>query len=274
LVRVPAGTFEMGMTPEAAEETLSLYSDEGLGTSREWMLAQTPLHKLELPAFDIGRYLVTNADYAAFVDAAKGRISPPRHWSSGSVPPELASHPVVNVTWQDARAYCHWLSEKTDKTYRLPSEAEWEKAASWNQRQGQKRVYPWGDKWEAARCNNRESSALETTPQSGTSPVGEFSQAGGDSAYGISDMAGNVWEWTLSKWGRDREKPAFAYPYERQDDRESPDGPDLRVLRGGSFYDGPGWCRSTSRFPNEPLLAADYIGFRVVRVAEDANAPS
>ncbi|MFZ5915742.1 MAG: SUMF1/EgtB/PvdO family nonheme iron enzyme [Chloroflexota bacterium] len=262
LVRVPAGEFSMGVKPEAISELIALYEEEGLGADRQWLLAQTPQHTLTLPAFDMGRYLVTNAEYAAFVESSAGAVSPPRHWKGGAVPPELARHPVVNVTWQDALAYCAWLSGRTGKQYRLPTEAEWEKAASWEPQGSKKRAYPWGDDWDPARCSNAAS------PERGVSPVGHYSQVGGDSAYGISDMAGNVWEWTLSKWGRDRSQPAFVYPYNPTDGRQALDGSELRVLRGGSFHDGRGWCRVSSRFPNEPLLAADYIGFRVVRVEE------
>jgi formylglycine-generating enzyme required for sulfatase activity len=163
-------------------------------------------------------------------------------------------------------AYCAWLSERTGGRYRLPTEAEWEKAASWDSQAGKKRLYPWGDEWDSARCNNKAS------PGEGTTPVGQFSRAGGDSAYGISDMAGNVWEWTLSKWGNDRKQPAFGYPYANADGREDLEGTELRVMRGGCFYDGPGWCRSASRYPYEPQLGAEFIGFRVVRVMEGGGA--
>ena len=261
LVSVPAGEFLMGMPSDSVDELAALCAAEGLGDDRKWLLAQTPQGELKLPSFEIGKYPVTNTEYAAFVKSSEGKVSPPSHWEKGEVPPQLGSHPVVNVTWQDAMAYCDWLSERTGRTYLLPTEAQWEKAASWNAQRDEKCLYPWGDEWDAERCCNKES------PEKGTTPVGQYSQAGGDSPYGVSDMAGNVWEWTLSKWGRDRTKPSFAYPYRPDDGRESREGPELRVLRGGSFYDGPGWCRSTARFPNEAALSADYIGFRVVRVA-------
>jgi formylglycine-generating enzyme required for sulfatase activity len=209
---------------------------------------------------------VTNAEYAAFVAASEGKVQPPSHWGEGELPRELASHPVVNVTWQNAMAYCGWLSERTGEKYRLPTEAEWEKAASWDPQTSTKRRYPWGDKWDAARCNSRENG------QEKTMPVGQYSQAGGDSPYGVSDMAGNVWEWTLSKWGRDRDKPSFKYPYARGGDREALGGTEFRVLRGGCFYDGAGWCIASARSPSEPLSSNDYIGFRVVRVLEEEAA--
>lgn len=265
LVRVAGGEFLMGMSPEDADQVISLCDGEGLGADREWLLAQTPRHPVNLAAFDIGRYPVTNTEYAAFVEASEGRESPPRHWEKGAVPPEQASHPVVNITWQEAIAYCAWLSDRLGQKYRLPTEAEWEKAAGWDFHEGRKRSYPWGDEWNPSRCNN------EASPGQGTTPVGQYSRGGGDSPYGVSDMAGNVWEWTLSKWGRDRAKPSFGYPYDGSDGREALGGTELRALRGGSFYDGPGWCRSVARFPNEPLLAADYIGFRVVRMTEKGS---
>lgn len=266
LVRIPAGAFRMGVPPAEVDGLEASFGGEALVANREWLQAQTPQHEVALAAFEIGRYPVTNADYAAFVKAAAGKVSPPRHWEKGEAPPALASHPVVNVTWQDALAYCDWLSQQTGKKYRLPTETEWEKAASWDARQGAKRSYPWGEKWDAERCNSKESGLGRTTP------VGQYSQAGGDSSYGVSDLAGNVWEWTLSKWGREREKPTFGYPYDPLDGREALTGAEFRVLRGGSFYDGAGWCRSAARYPNEALLAADYIGFRVVRVGQEEAA--
>ena len=266
LVRIPAGEFLMGMPEEEVDAQVALFEGEPLAADREWLLAQTPQHELDLPVFDMGRYPVTNAEYAAFVEASEGRVAAPRHWEKGEVPPELASHPVVNVSWQDAMAYCAWLSERAEGRYRLPTEAEWEKAASWDSQAGEKRLYPWGDEWDSARCNNKVS------PGEGTTPVGQFSRAGGDTAYGVSDMAGNVWEWTLSKWGADRKEPTFGYPYDSADGREGLEGTELRVMRGGCFYDGPGWCRSASRYPYEPQLGAEFVGFRVVRVAEKGGA--
>jgi formylglycine-generating enzyme required for sulfatase activity/predicted nucleic acid-binding protein len=266
LVHIPAGKFLIGIPEEEVDDLAALFESEDLSADREWLLAQMPQHEVDLFAFYIGRYPVTNAEYAAFVEASEGQVRPPRHWEKGEVPPELASHPVVNITWQDAMAYCDWLSQQMGKKYRLPTEAEWEKAASWDPQAGKKCLYPWGDEWDPARCNNKAS------PEWGTTPVGQYRQAGGDSPHGLSDMAGNVWEWTLSKWGGDRNEPAFDYPYDRHDGREDLDGTEFRVLRGGSFHDGAGWCRTSARYPQELTLAADYIGFRVViAVREEAT---
>ena len=112
LVRVPAGEFLMGSDPKVDKDASS---DE------------QPQHRLILPDFYIGKYPVTNEQYAAFVKAT--RQSAPEHWKKGQIPAGRGNHPVVEVSWQDAVAFCQWLSQTSGKTMRLPTEAEWEKAA-------------------------------------------------------------------------------------------------------------------------------------------------
>jgi formylglycine-generating enzyme required for sulfatase activity len=124
----------------------------------------------------------------------------------------------VYVTWHDAMAYCRWLARVTGRAYRLPSEAEWEKAA----RGTDGRIWPWGNKWDSKRCNSREGGPGNTTP------VGQYSPQG-DSPYGCVDMAGNVWEWTLSL--------LKDYPYDPKDGREDAQAEGRRRLRGGAFFD-------------------------------------
>ncbi len=136
---------------------------------------------------------ITNAQYLLFVQATGHRA--PSHWEDGRPPRGLESHPVVNVSWHDAMAYCRWLSEVTGKSITLPSEAQWEKAARGDR---DTREYPWGDDWDPNRCNNSELGIGDTTP------VGIFPE--GASPYGCLDMVGNTWEWTRSLWGR------FGYP--------------------------------------------------------------
>jgi len=133
-----------------------------------------------LDEYQIGRYPVTNAEYAEFV-ADAGRETP-KHWRGDRPPEELVSHPVVYVTWEDALAYVDWLRERTGQPYRLPTEAEWEKAA-----RGQDgRQWPWGNDWDPAKANCKPGGPGRTTP------VGQYSP-GGDSAYDCADTAGNVW---------------------------------------------------------------------------------
>ena len=100
---------------------------------------EQPQHRLYLPEFYIGKYPVTNEQYAAFVKT--GRQGAPEHWEKGEIPAGKGDHPVVNVSWQDAVAFCRWLSRESGKTIRLPTEAEWEKAA----RGSDGRIYPWGN---------------------------------------------------------------------------------------------------------------------------------
>ena len=129
------------------------------------------------------------AQYRAFV-AATGREAPDG-WTNRAPARGEEDHPVVHVSWYDARDYCQWLSEVTGRSYALPSEAEWEKGA----RGTDGRIYPWGNQWDATRCNSWESRLGKTTS------VHAYPQ--GASPYGVLDMAGNVWEWTRSLWGKE-----------------------------------------------------------------------
>ena len=157
---------------------------------------------------------------------------------------------MVGVSWYEAVAYCSWLTAETGdakRPYRLPTEAEWERAAAARrQATGDSRRYPWGDQWDKQRCNNKELGLGQTTP------VGQFSPAG-DSPEGVSDLAGNVWEWCSTRYGGVDAKPKFGYPYQA-DEREDLEGDDTRILRGGSWFDWPGLV--SVRLPSLVILAA------------------
>jgi formylglycine-generating enzyme required for sulfatase activity len=221
MVRVPAGPFCMGSNKDVDEK---------------------PEHKVYLEAFRIAKYPVTNGQYAQFVQAMAHR--PPAHWQGKTPPRERFNHPVVRVSWHDAMAYCNWLSEKLGRRVRLPSEAEWEKAA----RGTDGHRYPWGDRPDPNLANYND------TDIGTTSAVGCF--PGGASPYGCEDITGNMWEWTSSQY-----QP---YPYEPGDGREDPEGHSLRTLRGGSFRYADGRMRCTYRFRNIPVYRNDDVGFRVV----------
>jgi formylglycine-generating enzyme required for sulfatase activity len=237
VVWVRTGPFLMGSTDAQIERAI-----QG-GLEEEWASTERAQHRLELPAYQIGRYPVTNAEYQVFVKETEQ--APPRHWDGENYPEEKGDHPVVNITWHEAMAYCKWLSEKTGKAYTLPSEAEWEKAA----RGEEGLIYPWGDEFDPEKCNTKESGIGDTTP------VGQYSPQG-DSPCGCVDMAGNVWEWTRSII-RD-------YPYVPEDRREDPEASGQRVLRGGSWYYGQGSARCAARNWSGPGDWVSYIGFRVV----------
>jgi formylglycine-generating enzyme required for sulfatase activity len=226
MVWVPPGPFLMG-------------SDKGRDSQA--YDAELPQHKVTLPGYWIGRYPVTVAQFRAFVEASEYR---PADADCLKGPDD---HPVVYVDWRDALAFCRWLSKKTGMPVRLPSEAEWEKAA----RGADGRIYPWGDEPpDEYRCNFGANAW-------GTTPVGQYSPQG-DSPYGCVDMAGNVWEWTQSLYRK--------YPYDSGDGREKLEGwrRGLRVLRGDAFGDAARYVRCAYRFRRHPSFHVRYSGFRVV----------
>jgi formylglycine-generating enzyme required for sulfatase activity len=201
-----------------------------------------PRHRVYLPEYWISRTPVTQAHYQVYVEAT--RANTPDLWEGGKPLPGREQHPVVSVSWEDARRYCAWLSETAGRAHRLPTEAEWEKAA----RGTDGRIYPWGDEWDAARCNTSEGG-LEAV-----APVGGYPQ--GASPYGVLGMAGNVWEWTSSA--------RADYPYDARDGREDQEIETRRIVRGGSFLLDRRYARCAVRYGSDPARRAWMYGFRVV----------
>jgi len=216
MILVPAGKFLMGEGDDA--------------------------HPVYVAAFYIAKYPITNAAYQPFVDST-GHAAP-GHWQAG-YPQALNDHPVVNVSWQDALAYCRWLSETTGHHYRLPTEAEWEKVA----RGADGRVYPWGNVFDKAKCNGWEAGLGWTAPvdchEAGVSP------------YGVMDLVGNVWEWCSSLHAD--------YPYRANDGREDLSAEGWRALRGGSWLDHEWGLRAARRLSGQPDSVCHNTGFRVAR---------
>jgi formylglycine-generating enzyme required for sulfatase activity len=220
MVLVPAGAFILGL-----EQGQRGY--------------EQPAHEVVLPAFYIDRTPVTVAEYMRFVQATG--YKPPRLLFPGPRPLDYEHHPITGVSWHDARAYAAWAGK------RLPTEAEWEKAAGWDPATNAKRRYPWGDEWDPRRSNMLDSGFEHTTP------VGAFSPYG-DSPCGAADMAGNVFEWTASlDWN---------YPYSPNDGRDDPDRFGNRIRRGGAFTSPEIFLRTTTRqlSPSDGRFLAD--GFR------------
>jgi formylglycine-generating enzyme required for sulfatase activity len=189
----------------------------------------------------------------------------PEHWAAeqewighGHDHPRFTqtdNHPVVGVTYYEAQAYCQWAGG------RLPTEAEWEKAARWDDKQQQARTWPWGDTWDPEKCNNPE----DHNPAGGgyrvnqSAPVGSY--PAGASPYGCLDMAGNAWEWVAD---RSKSHPGNPEPFDHTDV--------YRLVKGGCWDDGPSGVRCSSRIWYLPPSSSgtgpgdsDYIGFRVAR---------
>jgi formylglycine-generating enzyme required for sulfatase activity len=181
MILIPAGEFLMGSDLQKDE-----YAEKN----------ERPQHTLYLPDYYLAKTPVTNAQYTAFVLATDHNV--PIVWTDGPPPRGEENHPVVGVSWSDAKDYCDWLSEVTGRGYGLPSEAEWEKGA----RGTDGRIYPWGDQWDATRCSAERGDQVDATSVD--------AHPAGASPYGLLDMAGNVWEWTRSLEGQRRPTMAAA----------------------------------------------------------------
>ncbi len=235
-VFIPPGPFLLGSAPH-----------EGVPNY------EMPQHQVNLPAYRIGRYPVTNGHYAEFIRQTGRLVAPETGWSGQTPSFNQFNLPVMGVTWYEALAYCDWLSQKTDRPYTLPSEAQWEKAA----RGTDDRIYPWGNDWENDRCNYGH---IEPAPVDAYEP---------QSVYGCYDMVGNIREWTNTIWGVKRLEadPRFCYPWV-DDGREEVTTPShyYRVYRGGSFNDKLTWLRCSARNgydPTKPGPPYKRHGFRV-----------
>jgi formylglycine-generating enzyme required for sulfatase activity len=259
MIWIPAGPFAMGTGADEIERLMGEFELARTWAQKGYFGREQPQHRVALPAYWIGRHPVTVAQFREFLEAGGYRQA--RHWTaSGWAWREAADRhepdhwhdetwtgdgqlPVVGVGWYEVAAYCRWLGEETGRDLRLPTEAEWEKAA----RGRDSRIFPWGDRFDAAWCNVR-ASGLERTV-----PVGRYSPAG-DSPYGCAEMAGNVSEWTATQY--------TPYPYEPGEGRDDPAGEGERVTRGGSWHSPALRARTSSRGMNDPYFADNDLGFR------------
>ena len=225
MVLIPAGSFLMG--------TDARLPDEG------------PQHTVTLPSYYIDVYEVTNLQYKKFNDATNGRS--PTHWRNRTFPKGKADHPVVFVTWHNAREYCHWAGK------RLPTDQEWEKAA----RGTDGRMFPWGNEFNASNANT-PLRWQEIGSIGDTMPVGSFEE--GKSPYGLYDVSGNVWEWTAS-WYQ-------AYPGNKTESESY--GERYKTLKGGSWFDCSFYkCGISAPVFNRAFFARkvknDSFGFRCAK---------
>jgi toxoflavin biosynthesis protein ToxD len=239
LCDVPSGPFLMGSDP--AKDNNAQPSEQ-------------PQHWVTLGALQIGQYPVTGAEYACFVRATGRTASPGKDeqqwqmvWKTQLR--ERLDHPVVMVSWQDTTAYAAWLAECTGQPWRLPTEAEWEKAARWDVVTGNARLYPWGDRFDYHRCNSSESKIGTTTP------VGSYPN--GASPCGAQDMVGNVSEWTSSLY-----RP---YPYSATDGRERADPDSYLALRSCTWNGSHRIARAGWRTLGDAESTSLSHGFRLAR---------
>jgi len=262
MILIPAGEFLRGTREENVDAIAAKYNTEPKRIKRE-----LPQRKVFVEEFEIAKSPVTNAEFQRFVEATGYRTQAEQNgygniWKGSTWEPVegadwrhpqgpdsslegKTNHPVVQVNWHDARAYCEWLSEKIGKSYRLPLEKEWEKAA----RGTDGREFPWGDEWSESRCNTAEGDPGTTTS------VGKYSLHGGDSPYGVADMAGNVWEW-CADWFQAYRGKSFPDTYYGERSK--------RVLRGSSWKDSRVGARCAYREGDPPTHMDDRIGFRCV----------
>jgi formylglycine-generating enzyme required for sulfatase activity len=221
MVQIPAGPFTMGSDDADPEDA--------------------PAHQVDLPAFEIDKFEVTNADFDTFAKQTGYETFAEKQGGQGwrsEFSVATANHPVVNVTWNDAQAYCEWLGML------LPTEAEWEKAA----RGAEALSFPWGNDWDPNKANVKERGLR------GTAAVGSFGE--GASPYGVEDMVGNVWEWTAD-WYQ-------AYPGNTTQDPYY--GEKFRVTRGGGWFDEEAQATTFNRNAADPdKTANDDLGFRCAR---------
>jgi formylglycine-generating enzyme required for sulfatase activity len=212
MVFVPAQAARLGSPAEEVEAVTAQWAH--VGVVREWILKEFPAHTREIAAFRIARYPVTNCEFLMYLeDTAADEL--PSSWRFGAYPAHLSNHPVWTVSPQQADAYAAWLSARTGRRFRLPSEAEWELAAAGPER----RAYPWGDTFDPGLANTVEEGPLQTTP------VGCYPR--GASPFGLLDMAGNVEEFVSGDY--------TAYPGGPSVTDDLARSGAYRVARGGSF---------------------------------------
>jgi formylglycine-generating enzyme len=251
LACIPAGDFLMGAADAEEDER--------------------PVHRVFISEFLISRSPVTHSEYAGFVhatgypppairglplvalggrDSAFRELATPYVWEDGNPPPGRTNHPVVLVRYDDALAYCRWVSDSLGRGVRLPTEAEWEKAARGGI-EGQR--YPSGDDIDPSACNFLDDPAAKS--ERGTRPTGSYPP----NAYGLYDMSGNVWEW-VTDWYH-----AGYYGLGETRDPRGPESGNMRIVRGGSWVnDDLSQLRSAYRHKVPPDTYAHSVGFRIV----------
>ncbi len=236
MVFIPGGDFLRGRSHPLPDDNLKWFPT--------LLKDDRPVRSIVLDPFYIDKHEVTNAQYAEFLKDTDG--APPYYWPQGKPENAKEKHPIVNITWQDANAYCQWAGK------RFPTEAEWERASR-GLRDGLK--YPWGD----------DEPTKESAHHDGMDGPGEVCQYP-ENAFGLCDMSGNVWEWCADWYEKD---------YYARAPEQNPAGPEkgiYRLLRGGSWVDAPKYLTTAYRSFARPDEQSPTIGFRCAKSFGRAKA--
>jgi len=257
MILVPGGSFQMGANKDELDDQFRRF-----GYQKDWIkhcLDEIPRHRKVVKSFYIYKYEVTNAQYKKFLDATK-HVSP-QNWQGKDFPEGKGNHPVVFVSWEDAKAYCKWAGT------RLVAEAEWEYAARGPEpKKGEAvRIFPWGRKSDIRLANSASYHAgKDLVTHTGwnnwyksfdakifplTKPGG--SHTGAVSPFGVHDLAGNVWEWTADTYRTHADRDKAVDPNEKR-----------HPVKGGSWANVGVHLRCSDRHPFDPTTRNLYIGFR------------
>ena len=263
MILIPGGFFQMGASADDMAAECGLFRE---GCQSDWFRASEPIHTVLLRRYYIDAHEVTNDAFIEFLNQSgtncDGHICLDPEQSQLTLengiwqaPEGLARHPVTGATWYGAAAFCQW------REARLPTETEWEKAAAWDDTEAVARRYPWGDEFDGqalnfcdAACSEPQAAGDYDDTFAGTAPVASFPN--GRSAYGLYDMAGNVWEWVADWYD-----PAY-YEMSAEANPTGTETGEDRTVRGGSWFDTGNFTATAIRFPSSPDNSDKTIGFR------------
>ncbi|MFE0146493.1 SUMF1/EgtB/PvdO family nonheme iron enzyme [Nonomuraea sp. NPDC059007] len=247
--RLTRGHYEAAATLTDDDFVVIASGEFLFGTEDPRFEHSQPAYRVHVSSYALQRFPVTNLEYADFVRAGLARS--PEHWGSENPPLRLMEHPVTQISWHEANAFCAWYGERIQRPVRLPTAAEWEKAAGWDPVAQQKHPWAWGDQYDSRKANTRTGGPGKTTA------IGQYSPAGGDSPYGVVDMCGNTFDWVSDWWASTHDTTCYQDPV-------GPRRGQHKCARGGSWA---GSAEGASAVSNKYSLAPDtrneYVGFRM-----------
>jgi formylglycine-generating enzyme required for sulfatase activity len=241
MIQIAGGAVQLGLPFDAVDQVMNNFN--GLGLNRSWIEKECPQYSVDLKPYRIGKFPVTNQEYKEFL-VATHHPEIPTSWEFRRYPAERANHPVYTITQASADAYANWLTQETGRAFRLPTEAEWEWAATGSDG----REFPWGNTFNADYANTCETGIFNTTP------IGAFIE--GQSPFGVFDMAGNVEEYVCDNYA------PYADAAFIKDHLVDIHG-QYRVARGGGFARFRDLLRTKRRHGHNPKSPTYVMGFRL-----------